>query len=331
MSQEEKYLGYLKYSGESVKDGLLDVRKAAEALLGFDEILRYFLLKEDPSLKELDFEIPVRIKKGSWDVLIPDIVDKILSLQGISGLALTTYAISAAKKAATEGFFETGPVKDIKRIFRNTLRSIQWVIRIASHIGTLAKKKFDNVKFQGNNEEIGIPNEAGEYLYVPKKYFDLFIECPEKLFERNAKVIEKERVLEIGVYDGESIEKVSITEQEKFIFYTKSEDEDIVLPELKHSQYVNLEGEITRATESVNTIGFRYKEHTITCKPQSGSIANFKNKIVSQKEDHFFPNVKIIGIVDRTDKNGAFKEKRPQIIFSDIVTMESEDETLSLF
>ena len=41
---EEKYIGYLKYSGKSVEDGLMDARKSAEALLGFDEVLRYFIL-----------------------------------------------------------------------------------------------------------------------------------------------------------------------------------------------------------------------------------------------------------------------------------------------
>ena len=45
MNQEEKYIGYLKYSGKSIEDGLLDARKSAEALLGFDEILRYFVTK----------------------------------------------------------------------------------------------------------------------------------------------------------------------------------------------------------------------------------------------------------------------------------------------
>ena len=98
MDQDEKFIGYLKYSGKSVADGFLDTRKSAEALLGFDEMLRYFLLKEDPSLKDVDFEIPVKIRKGSWEMVIPEIIDKLLSPTGV----LATYAAITAKRAAEE-------------------------------------------------------------------------------------------------------------------------------------------------------------------------------------------------------------------------------------
>lgn len=122
-NQEEKYIGYLKYSGKSVESGLLDVRKSAEALLGFDEILRYFLLKEDPTLKEIDFEIPVRIKKGSWEALIPETIEGWILAGG--GITATTYLAAMAKKAGTDGLFETGPAKDIKKTFKASLVAIQ--------------------------------------------------------------------------------------------------------------------------------------------------------------------------------------------------------------
>ncbi|MBU0599755.1 hypothetical protein KJ997_03100 [bacterium] len=124
MNQEEKYIGYLKYSGKSVEDGLLDTRKSAEALLGFDEVLRYFLLKEDPCLKEIDFEIPVRIKKGTWEAAIPEIINKIFSPTGIAATALTIYACATAKKAAKDGLFDTGAAKDIRTTFRMVLKSV---------------------------------------------------------------------------------------------------------------------------------------------------------------------------------------------------------------
>jgi hypothetical protein len=41
MEQEEGQLGYVKYSGELVRDGYLDARKSAQALLGVDEAVRF--------------------------------------------------------------------------------------------------------------------------------------------------------------------------------------------------------------------------------------------------------------------------------------------------
>jgi len=317
MNEEEKYIGYLKYSGQSIEDGLLDVRKSAEALLGFDQILRYFLVKEDPVLQEIDFEIPVRIRKGSWEALIPEIAEKLISIKAVLATSATIYMATTARKAAEDGFCNTGIAKDIKTTFKNAIKAAQWVIKIATHTGTLAKKTFEKVKFQNYNKEIGIPNDSNEYLWVPKKYFDLFSGCPEKIFGRNASIIEKERTLEFGVYEGEYIETVTITEKEKWIFYSKTE-EDILFPELKQGQYVELEGKITRENEKSNTIGFEYQNLILTCRPRKGNITTFKNKIISQEENYLFPKVKIIGIVDR-------KEKKPQIIFSDIFLLDSKN------
>ena len=71
MPQEEEYLGFFKYDGQSVAEGYLDARKSAEALLGVDEAVRYFVAKQIPGLRNADYELPVRIQKGSWEALIP--------------------------------------------------------------------------------------------------------------------------------------------------------------------------------------------------------------------------------------------------------------------
>lgn len=333
MNQEEKYIGYLKYSGKSVDQGFMDIRKSSEALLGFDEILRFFLIKEDHSLKSIDFEIPVKIRKGSWEMVIPEIIDKLFTPTGVITTVLGTYATITAKKAAEKGLINTGAAKDIKATFRVALRSAQWAIKIGSHVGSLAIKEFKTGMINQATQEVEILNENKESLRVPKKYLDIYRECPNKLFSRSAGVIEPDRVLELGVFDGEKIEKVSISERQKNIYYTEKEDNDndIIFPELKHNQFVELEGEITRATESMNTIGFRYMEHTLICKPSKGSIADFKQRVISKMDNHLFPRVKLIGIVDRTGEKVDFKEKRPQIIFSDIVPLEKPEIRSTLF
>lgn len=321
--EQEKYIGYLKYTGESVKDGLLDTRKTAEALLGLDDILRYFISKEDSELISIDYEIPVRIRKGSWEALIPVLM--------VAWFA-KDYLSATAKKAGTDGFLETGIVKDFEKIIKSGLKSAQWVIKIAKHLGAFSTKTKTNLKYTNNNTEIGIPNTNGEYLYVPIKYWDIFAECPEIIFSKNTLLIEQERILQIGIIENGEPHEVSINSSEKHIFCSENdEDEDILFPELRHGQHVELKGNITRLNIKTNTLGFEYEGHILTCKPEINDLSTFKNKIVSQRIEHIFPNVKIIGSVDRTDKNGSFKEKRPMIIFTDIVQIESKEENGNLF
>lgn len=330
MDNEEKYIGFLKYSGKNVETGLLDARKSAEALIGFDEILRYFLLKEDSALTKINFEIPVRIKKGTWQIAIPEIIDKLFSPTGIAYTVLGTYATVTASKAAQDGLFNTGLVKDIKSTFKIAIKSAQWVIRIGSRIGML-KRKLDKVKFGASGQEILVPDDKGNLLPVPKKYFDLYTECPPKLFSKNAKIIEKDRILEIGIYDKQKEDKVKISLTEKEIFYSDSDTEEVLFPELVDGQRVELEGIITRGNEKTNTVGFEYQEHILTCVPKEGNIASFKHKIISPQENHFFPKVKMIGIVERISVKEEFKEDRPRIIFSEIILLEKEDANLKLF
>ena len=65
MEQEEKYLGFLKYEGELVNEGFMDARKSAQALLGFDETVRFLIGQQAPELRKSDFDFPG--KKGVGD------------------------------------------------------------------------------------------------------------------------------------------------------------------------------------------------------------------------------------------------------------------------
>jgi hypothetical protein len=322
MENKDDFVGYLKYTGKAVENGAMDVRKSAEALLGLDEILRYFLFKEDPSLENVSFEMPVQIRKGSWEALILEMIVTLTSLKGASGAAGLLYMGATVKQAAQEGFSETGFAKDIKKIFKAAISAAQWSIKIASHVGSMTKKKFE-IKIEQTNlgAVIKVPNEKGEYLDVPKKYFDLFIGCPGHLFSKNASLVEEDRTLEIGVCEAGTITKTAITKNEKDIFCEEADGEDgeILFPELLHGQYIELSGEITRVNENNNTIGFKYDGHILICKPRTGGLARFKRKVLSQEEGHVLAQKVIIsGIIDRVDKHGDFKEKRPTIFFVDI-------------
>jgi len=311
--EENEYIGYLKYQGDLVKDGYLDARKAATALIGFDEVLRYFVYQESPRFKEIDFEIPVKIEKGSWIAFIPDTIQEWLMTGG--GIAATTYLTAAAKKLAENDFKEVG----IKDLFKKAFRGLFWVIKLSTHLKSLKKSKFEKVKFRNENREVGIQNEEGEILYLPIEYLEFYTNCPDSLFSKISEIIEPEREIEIGLH-GQN-EKALISYDNKGIFYSKKEeDEDIVLPELKHGDYVEIEGHITRGNENTNTLGFLYLDHILTCKPREGSITKYKTNL--------FSNVLIKGFVNRLDKDGLFKEKKPRIEILELIEKLREKENL---
>ena len=314
--EEQKYLGYLKYYGNKVDDGLLDAKKAANALIGFDEILRYFISQESSSVHDINFEIPVKIEKGSWLAYIPDTIQEWLIAGG--GLAATMYLTTAAKKMAENDFKEIG----FKTIFKKAFQSICWVIKLTSHLKSLKKEKFENLKFRNNNTEVGLLNDNGELLYVPVEIIELYKKCPDSLFSNVAQIIEEERELEIGLQDSTET-KAGIKHSERGIFYQVDDEEEIILPELIHGQHVELEGHTTRGNEKTNTLGFLYQDHVLTCKPKTGSIVSHKINL--------FDNCLIKGVVKRPDKFGNFKEKKPRIIFSELTRIKPFDQQQRLF
>ena len=311
---QREYIGYLKYSGNTVKDGLLDARKSAEALLGFDEVFRYFITQEEPELKNVNFEVPVRIQKGSWEIIID--------------ILIVAYLYNTVKKAATDGLFQTGIAQDIKLIKPKIIEAIKCMLSIVKmriHIGKSEMPR-DHIRFRSNNEEVGIPNDDEEYLWIPTKHFKIAEGCPNTLFSKSVSIIEAERILEIGVNEDGRLEKVSITEKEKHIFYSEDNDGDILFPELEHGQKVELEGTITRENEATNTLGFRYEEHVLICWPSNGKLSDFKSKILSQREERMFPeHAKITGTIERPYNKEGPQQKKPQIIFDDITPIEKLD------
>ncbi|MGJ8666314.1 MAG: hypothetical protein ACSHW7_08115 [Patiriisocius sp.] len=312
----EDYLAYFKYSGEAVENGYLDLRKSADALNGIDELFRYFLTQQDPELAKIDFEIPARVRKGSWEALIPENIGEWLQL--ILGTGVTTYTVAALKEMAKSDFKDAG----FKTVFKKIIKSIKWCIQLAKHLGTTRRKNFDNVKFKEENgiQFIGVINENGEILFVPKMYLELFTQLPPSIFSKLAKPIEPERELSIDFADDEKNDADDTTEAtisyaNKDIFYTKDEEEEILFPELEHGMYVEIDGHVTRGNENSNTIGFQYSGHILTCYPEQGNISKEKTKL--------FTNCTIKGFIDRQDKKGVYIEKRPRIRFLELVPLDS--------
>lgn len=317
MPKNENVLAYMKYDGKLVENGFLDAKKSADVLYGFDKALRYFLYQENSEVQNIEFEIPVRIGKGSWETWIPDTIEKMLLVAGT--VSASAYGKKAMEKMAENDFKNIG----FKDLFKKSFKSLIWVIKIAKHYGTMNKREFQDTEFLSDNRVVKLKNQVGEEINVPIEYLEKYVDCPETLFSQISKIIEVERELEIGVIDKDikPEEKiVKITVKEKEIFYKQNEDEDVLFPELKDGDYVELEGHVTRGNENANTIGFYYNSHVITCYPADGNIINFKSQL--------FSNCLMKGYVDRTSKEGAILEKRPRIKFIDLILLDKPYPTL---
>ncbi|MCL6479670.1 MAG: hypothetical protein K6T65_14915 [Peptococcaceae bacterium] len=316
-SAKKQYLGYLKYEGELVNEGLMDARKSAQALLGFDECIRFFVGQLAPVLKNVDFEIPVRIRKGSWEALIPDTIIKWIQL-GL-GAAGTAYIVKAGQKMADKDFDDIG----LKDVFKMSLKAIQWTIRIGKHLGNITKKKFENVKFRNDNTEIGIPNSEGEILFVPKEYLYLYVSINSELLRNISFIVEDERRLVIGVQEDNGYVEETITTKYRAIFTQEEETEEVLFPELEHGQNVTLVGEVTRGNGITNSVGFLYKGYVLSAYPKSGSIVRFKHSL--------FLKARIYGTISRLDDKGQLGARKPKIIFQNIEPIEKDSYHFSLF
>lgn len=304
MSDEIEYIGFVKYEGKRLETGAFDARKSAKALLGFDEALRHFISAQSPELRNVDFEIPVKIEKGSWVASIPSDIGTLFQLG--MGVVATAYFTTAAKKMAEKDFDGFG----FKEVFKVSLEAIKWVAKIGKHLGGLVQRRFDNAKFSENNELIGIPNEKGEYLFVPKKYFELYVGCSPRILDKLASNIDPTITLSIGVVIDNEIEEEIITLDDKSIFTDEETDliEEVLFPELVHGESVVLEGEVTRENKTSHSMGFKYQGHILTAYPDSGNIVPFKQML--------FDQCRLVGVIDRIDEKGRIGAKRPKLIFS---------------
>lgn len=304
LKENEKIAGYIKYEGISVNDGFFDARKSSEALLGLDESLRYFINKEGVNN---DFDIPVRIQKGSWIALI--------ATAGLSIIA-TGYLTSAVSTIAKNDF------KDVttKDLFNSALKKIQTVVDITKHSNTRIKSEIKAKVIDYKNQIIGVTNSAGEVLKITKDEFDAFLECPENLLNKLASNVNENISLKIGRIDKDKIIETEIKSDEKYLFYVDQDDndEEDLFPELRDGDIVELEGKITKGNEKTNYIGLEYKGHILNCKPENGGVKQYKPSL--------FTKAVVRGIVHR-----IIKEKKPQLIIMSIKILEEELSKQTLF
>jgi hypothetical protein len=320
MADYTGYVGYLKLEGSDIEDGVLGAKQTANLLIGFNNTVRYFLMQQDSRLAYVDFEIPVRVKKGSLQALIPNTIEKwIIDAIGAGILAYTT---TAATQIAKNDFQE----KDFKALVRASLRQLQGVIKIAKHVGGMGNRAAsDGVRFVNNNQDVDIPNDDGVYIRTSREELESYLKTPKRMLNEIARFLEDDRVVILAEVDANGTpneEKITFAEKELFITEETQEDDGVLFPELVHGEYVSLEGSVTRGNKNANTIGFEYKEHILTCMPKKGNITHFK--------DALFRECTIKGEVSRHADPMILEDKRPKIIFDELIPIAIEEKQTAL-
>lgn len=311
---ERDSVGFMKFSGEAVAEGIIGANAAGTALLGFDECLRYFSKKQSPALARLEYEIPVKTTEGSWIVWV-------LGTLG-SGTAIFAgaYLKKAAEKMAENDFKDIG----LKDVLRKSVDALKHFIDVTKHTKGNTDWASAELNWRVSNGLVGIANGDGEIIYVPIEYFRWYLDIPRDMFKKFTNAINAGRSLTIGVNMESRYETSTITEEEKGYFGHEVDDDngEFLFPELEHGDYVRLEGHLTRGNENSNSVGLEYKGHVLNCVPESGSIRRYKPAL--------FLHCIVEGTVSRLFKQSNFAERRPTIIFTSITPLES-DEQIELF
>lgn len=308
---EEQSIGSIKYTGNLVAEGFIDALAGARALNGLNDAFSYFLAQEDPTVAAIGLPLPVHIRKGSWEALIPT---SILGWMGTAiGAGITSYITVAAKKLAENGYKD----ETLTTLAKKAITHIQTFIRLGKHLGHIEFRKVTNIRWE--NGDILIPNEKGDILRVPQEDWNKLARAPANLISDLAQVIEEERSLIVTLEVGKVSVEVAVSSKEKSIFTKNEEDTDTTLfPHLVHGAHVELSGLVTRENGRSKTLGFLYEGHILTCLPASGNMLPYKK--------HLYLNCTMSGTVSRIDETGQPNAKRPKIIFDELAILNNQEQ-----
>jgi hypothetical protein len=307
-------LGYVKYSGESLREGIIDAGSAGSALVGLDEAMRFFNTQQSPDFATLAYDIPVQTRAGSWEAVV-------LAGTAVVGAFALGYAKKAGEKLAENDFKDVG----LKHALKKSLLAIQTLARLVKHTRRTRNWKVDWIEPTGSIETAVISNTQGEEIHVPIQYLRWYENMPARLLVRLTSVVRTDRVLTIGVLDAPGPREVTIFEEDRPLFEDPEIDEpddEVLFPELVHGADVELVGRMTRGNEGSNSVGFEYEGHILNCVPASGSIRQYKPAL--------FLRCKVSGQVTRQSKSRFVADRRPTIILRSVIPLE-RDGQLGLF
>lgn len=229
---------------------------------------------------------------------------------------MTTYITTAAAALAKNDFKE----KTTAELVKTALAKIQSIIKITKHVGGKDKTEIKARVYDYPNKVIEIINDNETGLKVSKEEYDSFLGCPQNLLNKLADTIEDDMVFKVGIVEGNEVIEEKITAKDKELFVLNENEEEILFPELRDGDHVELQGKVTKGNERTNSIGLEYKGHILNCRPEAGGVKQYKQDL--------FNKAIISGIIHRVKG-----EPKPQLIIKSIKNLDSElgDQIPTLF
>lgn len=307
-------VGYVTYFGTDVAEGIIDAASAGSALLGLDEALRFFNSQQSKQLASIDYQIPIRTQKGSWEAVI--------LAAGVAGLS--TFALSYLKKAGekmAENDFKDVGMKDI---FKKSLEGIQYFIKLVKATKRNGEWNNPRLVIENNSPFVEITSHDGQKIRIPREFYEWYQDIPRHLLVKLTTSIRKDRSLSISVNESGRRVSETVTFEEKSLFeayVTEDTDDTYLFPEMRHGDNVRLEGRLIRANASSNSLGIEYKDHHLNCHPETGSVRRFKSAL--------FLRCIVEGTVSRHIKKSVIADRRPTILIRNITPIE-DDPQISL-
>lgn len=314
--ENENYVGYLKFYGKNIENGIIQADIAGQALIGFDECIRFFNKKQNPEIILYDYKIPVITEKGSWVVWV------LGSMAGMAGIFGTAYLKKAGEKMAEKDFQDIG----FSDIFRKSLLALKNLVDLIKHKKGNINWENEDFYIEQKNDSffVSIKNESGESILIPIEQLEWFKNIPKKSLEKIVQGVMVGQSLSIGVRnENENFDSTSITNEEKSLFLSSEEDEqeEVIFPELVHGETTKLEGKLVRGNEKTNSLGFEYKGVILNCHPTKGSIRQYKSSL--------FLKCKIDCYINRHEKSDLILDKKPTLHIERVEPLESDQ--LNLF
>lgn len=312
-SGQYEEVGFVKYTGESLVDGVIDAGSAGSALVGLDEAVRFFNSQQSPDLATFQYDVPVQTRIGSWEAVV-------LAGIAVGGAFALGYAKKAGEKLAENDFKDIG----LGHVLKKSMSALQTLAKIIKHTRRPRGWELARIEPIMTTDSVVITNDKGEELRIPTEFLGWYQQMPPRLLVKMTSVIRKDRVLTIGVIQNTTVDEVTIVEEDKPLFdNTEDEDfeEDVLFPELVHGAYAQLEGRLIRGSEASNSVGLEYKGHVINCVPAHGSVRQYKAAL--------FLRCRVEGRITRHAKNRFVADRRPTLIVEKVVPLEP-DTQLSL-
>ena len=314
--ENENYVGYLKFYGKNIENGIIQADIAGQALIGFDECIRFFNKKQNPEIILYDYKIPVITEKGSWVVWV------LGSMAGMAGIFGTAYLKKAGEKMAEKDFQDIG----FSDIFRKSLLALKNLVDLIKHKKGNINWENEDFHIEQKNDSffVSIKNESGESILIPIEQLEWFKNIPKESLEKIVQGVMVGQSLSIGVRnENENFDSTSITNEEKSLFLSSEEDEqeEVIFPELVHGETTQLEGKLVRGNEKTNSLGFEYKGVILNCHPTKGSIRQYKSSL--------FLKCKIDCYINRHEKSDLIFDKKPTLHIERVEPLESDQ--LNLF